>query len=82
MAVLANPSRDRHEAGTSDLRWPMALGRRPSSRRAQKHDKEDRTEPAVAPDGAGRHVSQCCRFCGSPRSCTGSLGGNDGDLLR
>src|ERR1700686_3730255 len=57
MAVLANPSRDRHEAGTGQLRRPWyfawALGGRSSRRGSAKHG-EDRAEPDVAPDGAGR----------------------------
>ena len=58
MAVLANPSRDRHEAGTGQLRRPWyfawALGGRSSRRGSAKHGGEDRAEPDVAPDGAGR----------------------------
>ena len=58
MAVLANPSRDRHEAGTGQLRRPWyfawALGGRSSRRGSAKHGEEDRAEPDVAPDGAGR----------------------------
>src|SRR6516225_3921277 len=58
MAVLANPCRDRHEAGTGQLTRPWyfawALGGRSSRRRSAKHGGEDRAEPYVAPDGAGR----------------------------
>jgi hypothetical protein len=58
MAVLANPCRDRHEAGTGQLRRPWyfawALGGRSSGRGSAKHGGEDRAEPDVAPDGAGR----------------------------
>jgi hypothetical protein len=58
MEVLAGPSRDRHEAGTGQLRRPWyfawALGGRSSGRGSAKHGGEDRAEPDVAPDGAGR----------------------------
>jgi hypothetical protein len=58
MAVLALPSRDRHEAGTWQLRRPWyfswAVGGRSSGGRSANHGGEERAEPDVAPDGAGR----------------------------
>ena len=55
MAVLANPSCDRHEAGTRQLRRPWyfswALGGRSSRRGSAKHGGEDRAEPSGCRQG-------------------------------
>jgi hypothetical protein len=71
MAVLANPSRDRHEAGTGQLRRPWyfawALGGRSSRRGSAKHGGEDAPNRTLHLTGRAVKVSQSCMFCGPPR---------------